>query len=86
MEFTISFCEISLIIDSAIHLNAANMIYFRYSAPTVTSIGRVYQTLILNVRGLYDIIVEAIKKYLVHLLVMRYLILIQVCITAIQII
>lgn len=36
--------------------------------------------------GLYDIIVEAIKKYLVHLLVMRYLILIQVCITAIQII
>lgn len=58
----------------------------RYSVPTVTSIGRVYQTLILNVMGLYDIIVEAIKKYLVHLLVMRYLILIQVCITAIQII
>ena len=62
------------------------MIYFRYSAPTVTSIGRVYQTLILNVMGLYNNIVEAIKKYLVHLLVMRYPILIQVCITAIQII
>lgn len=86
MEFTISFCKISLIIDSVIHLNAANMIYFRYSAPTVTSIGRVYQTLIWDVMGLYNNIVEAIKKYLVHLLVMRYPILIQVCITAIQII
>ena len=43
----------------------------RYSAPTVTSIGRVYQTLIWDVMGLYNNIVEAIKKYLVHLLVMR---------------
>ena len=38
------------------------MIYFRYSAPTVTSIGRVYQTLIWDVMGLYNNIVEAIKN------------------------
>ena len=33
----------------------------KYSVPTVTSIGRVYQTLILNVMGLYANVVEAIK-------------------------
>ena len=33
----------------------------RYEVPTVTSIGRVYQTLISDVIGLYQNIIEAIK-------------------------
>ena len=32
----------------------------RYSVPTVTSIGRVYQTLIMDVMGLYENVIEAI--------------------------
>ena len=38
-----------------------NITTCKYSVPTVTSIGRVYQTLILNVMGLYANVVEAIK-------------------------
>lgn len=34
----------------------------KYTVPTVTSIGRVYQTLILDVMKLYENIVETIKK------------------------
>lgn len=34
----------------------------RYNVPTVTSIGRVYQTLILDVMGSYENVIEAIKK------------------------
>ena len=34
----------------------------RYTVPTVLSIGRVYQTLILNVMELYEDVIEAIKK------------------------
>ena len=63
-----------------------NVAACRYSVPTVTSIGRVYQTLILDVMGLYENVIEAIKKFLARLLVMRYLILIQMCIIAIRII
>ena len=33
----------------------------RYTVPTVLSIGRVYQTLILNVMELYENVIEAIK-------------------------
>lgn len=33
-----------------------------YNVPTVLSIGRVYQTLILNVMDLYENVIEAIKK------------------------
>ena len=33
----------------------------KYTVPTVTSIGRVYQTLILDVMKLYENIIEAIK-------------------------
>lgn len=39
-----------------------NVAACRYSVPTVTSIGRVYQTLILDVMGLYENVIEAIKK------------------------
>ena len=42
--------------------NFDNITTCRYNVPTVTSIGRVYQTLILNVMGLYENVVEAIKK------------------------
>jgi hypothetical protein len=38
-----------------------NITVCRYEIPTVTSIGRVYQTLILDVIGLYQSIIEAIK-------------------------
>ena len=41
--------------------NFDNITTCKYSVPTVTSIGRVYQTLILNVMGLYANVVEAIK-------------------------
>ena len=34
----------------------------KYNVPTVLSIGRVYQTLILNVMELYEDVIEAIKK------------------------
>ena len=34
----------------------------KYTVPTVLSIGRVYQTLILNVMDLYENVIEAIKK------------------------
>ena len=34
----------------------------KYNVPTVLSIGRVYQTLILNVMDLYENVIEAIKK------------------------
>ena len=42
-------------------LSFDNITTCKYSVPTVTSIGRVYQTLILNVMGLYANVVEAIK-------------------------
>ncbi len=38
-----------------------NITVCRYEIPTVTSIGRVYQTLISDVIGLYQNIIEAIK-------------------------
>ena len=41
--------------------NFDNITTCKYSVPAVTSIGRVYQTLILNVMGLYANVVEAIK-------------------------
>lgn len=39
-----------------------NITVCRYEIPTVTSIGRVYQTLISDVVALYQNIIEAIKK------------------------
>lgn len=39
-----------------------NITTCKYTVPTVTSIGRVYQTLIMNVMELYENIVETIKK------------------------
>ena len=39
-----------------------NVAACRYSIPTVTSIGRVCQTLILDVMELYENVIEAIKK------------------------
>ena len=42
--------------------NFDNITTCKYTVPTVTSIGRVYQTLILDVMKLYDNIIEAIKK------------------------
>ena len=42
--------------------NFDNIATCRYTVPSVTSIGRVYQTLILEVMELYESVVEAIKK------------------------
>ena len=42
--------------------NFDNITTCKYNVPTVTSIGRVYQMLILNVIGLYENVVEAIKN------------------------
>lgn len=42
--------------------NFDNITTCRYVVPSVTSIGRVYQTLILDVMELYENVVEAIKK------------------------
>ena len=42
--------------------NFDNITTCKYNVPTVTSIGRVYQMLILNVIGLYGNVVEAIKN------------------------
>ena len=42
--------------------NFDNITTCKYTVPAVTSIGRVYQTLILDVMKLYDNIIEAIKK------------------------
>ena len=42
--------------------NFDNITTCRYEVPTVTSIGRVFQTLISDVEGLYQNIIEAIKK------------------------
>ena len=42
--------------------NFDNITTCRYTVPSVTSIGRVYQTLILDVIELYENVVEAIKK------------------------
>lgn len=39
-----------------------NITTCRYNVPTVTSIGRVYQTLILNIMEQYENIIEAIKE------------------------
>lgn len=39
-----------------------NITTCKYEVPSVTSIGRVYQTLIVDVMGLYENIIEAIKK------------------------
>ena len=39
-----------------------NITTCKYNVPSVTSIGRVYQTLILDVIGLYENVIEAIKK------------------------
>ena len=58
----------------------------KYNVPTVLSIGRVYQTLILNVMELYEDMIETIKKYIVHLLVKKFQILIQMFTIVIQII
>lgn len=58
----------------------------KYNVPTVLSIGRVYQTLILSVMELYEDVIEAIKKYIVHLLVKKFQILIQMFTIVIRII
>ena len=42
--------------------NFDNITTCRYNVPTVTSIGRVYQTLIMDVMQLYGSLAEAIKK------------------------
>ena len=42
--------------------NFDNITTCRYEVPTVTSIGRVFQTLISDVEGPYQNIIEAIKK------------------------
>ena len=39
-----------------------NITTCKYTVPTVTSIGRVYQTLIMNVMGIHENVVETIKK------------------------
>lgn len=39
-----------------------NITTCKYTVPTVTSIGRVYQTLIMNVMEMYENVTDAIKK------------------------
>ena len=58
----------------------------KYNVPTVLSIGTVYQTLILNVIELYEDVIDNKKKYIVHLLVKKFQILIQMFTIVIRII
>ena len=64
--------------------NYDNISKCRYEVPTVTAIGRVYQTLISEVASLYQDIVEAIKMVYSSFISDEILIIIPVYITVIQ--